>query len=215
MPVHSLAHAPLSADAVRELLAMPSLPAVPEEEFDEYSEEELGWAVTFLVQDAVVTRNHHVLWYEGEPLGDPESTLILTFGEAYPVNPPDPDEYGHDALVELVEKWAGLPGWTLLEQPAEAECEAVLDRAADVITAELGPPLRTLRSNDWLGMGPHLRCRVWRRGEHGVVLSPREDGGPYGYLTHLVLAVHPWPADEELPDADEECLRWVRDRIIL
>lgn len=52
-------------------------------------------------------------------------------------------------------------------------------------------------------------------GEHGVVLAPREDGGPYGYLTHLVLTVHPWPAGEELPVADEDCLRWVRDRIIL
>ncbi|MEV0580607.1 hypothetical protein [Streptomyces sp. NPDC050392] len=179
MPVHSLAHSPLSPTAVRELLAMPAMPAVPEEEFDEYSEKVLGWEYTCLVSDAVVTG------------------------------------HGHDALVELVGEWAALPGWVLLQQPDEGECEAVLDRTADVVAAELGPPLRTLRSNDWLGMGPYLRCRIWRMGEHGVVLAPREDGGPYGYLTHLVLAVHPWPAGEELPVADEDCLRWVRDRIIL
>ncbi|MDP5317048.1 hypothetical protein P8A21_32500 [Streptomyces poriferorum] len=99
--------------------------------------------------------------------------------------------------------------------PDEAECEAVLHRAADVVAAELGPPLRTLRSDGRLCLGPHLRCRIWRMGEHGVVLAPREDGGPYGYLTHLVLTVHPWPAGEELPVGDEDCLRWVRDRIIL
>ncbi|MFJ2088892.1 hypothetical protein ACIOEW_06440 [Streptomyces sp. NPDC087901] len=215
MPVHSLAHSPLSSTVVQELLAMPAMQAVPEEEFDEYSERELGWAYTDLVCDAVLTRHHHVLWYEGTPLGDAECTLVLTFGEAYPVNPPDPDEYGHDSLVELVEDWAGLPGWVLLDTPSEAECDAVLDRAADVLAAELGPPLRTLRSDGWLSLGPHLQCRIWRMGEHGVVLAPREDGGPYGYLTHLVLTVHPWPAGEELPVADEDCLRWVRDRIIL
>lgn len=194
---------------------MPAMSAVPEEEFDAYSENVLGWEYTDLVQDAVLTGHHHVLWYEGAPLGDPECTLVLTFGEAYPVDPPDRDDYGHDALVGLVEEWAGLPGWVHADTPAEAECEAVLDRAADVVAAELGPPLRTLRANDRISMGPHLRCRIWRMGEHGVVLAPREDGGPYGYLTHLTLTVHPWPAGEELPVADEDCLGWVRDRIIL
>lgn len=194
---------------------MPAMSAVPEEEFDAYSENVLGWEYTDLVQDAVLTGHHHVLWYEGVPLGDPECTLVLTFGEAYPVDPPDRDDYGHDALVGLVEEWAGLPGWVHADTPAETECEAVLDRAADVVAAELGPPLRTLRANDRLSMGPHLRCRIWRMGEHGVVLAPREDGGPYGYLTHLTLTVHPWPAGEELPVADEDCLGWVRDRIIL
>ncbi|ROQ70681.1 hypothetical protein EDD93_5205 [Streptomyces sp. 840.1] len=215
MPVHSLAHSPLSAASVRELLAMPAMPPVPEEEFYEYTEAELGWEFTDLVCDAVLTRHHHVLWYEGAPLGDPEATLILTFGEAYPVEPPDPDEYGRDALVELIGDWAALPGWELLEEPALAECEAVLDRAAEVVVAELGPPLRTLRADDRLGLGPHLWCRIWRMGEHGVVLAPREDGGPYGYLTHLTLTVHPWPAGEELPAGDEDCLRLVRDRIVL
>ncbi|MHC3814739.1 hypothetical protein [Streptomyces sp. DT9] len=215
MPVHALAHSPLSPASVRELLAMPGMPPVPDEEFDEYSETELGWEYTDLVCDAVTTRHHHVLWYEGAPLGDPDSTLILTFGEAYPVNPPDPDAYGHDSLVKLIGEWAALPGWVLLEEPAEAECEAVLDRAADVVSAELGPPLRTLRADDWLGLGPHLMCRIWRMGEHGVVLAPREDGGPYGYLTHLTLTVRPWPAGEELPAGDEDRLRLVRDRIIL
>lgn len=38
---------------------------------------------------------------------------------------------------------------------------------------------------------------------------------PYTYLTHLTLTVHPWPADEELPVGNKDCLRVMRDRITL
>jgi hypothetical protein len=50
-------------------------------------------------------------------------------------------------------------------------------------------------------------------GNHGVVLGPCPDNGPYGYLTMGVLAVHPWPVDEALPSHELDLSHWIRVRV--
>ncbi|MER6997026.1 hypothetical protein [Streptomyces sp. NPDC000410] len=213
MTVKALAASTLTTTAVRELLALPTMAPVPDEEFLDHSSKVLGWDFTDLVCEAERTRHGHVLSYDADnPLGNEKATFNLVFAQAYPY---DPDGLNNvEWLTGDVRAWADELGWRFRADPTLDDCEAVLAEAAGTVSEVLGrPPERTLRTDESFSMGPFALCRIWRSGEHAVVVSPLEDHGPYGYLTHFVLVLTPCPADEELP-ADETALRdWVVGRI--
>lgn len=213
MTVKALAHSPLTTEAVRELLEIPESPPVPDDDFIAHSEKVLGWGFTDLVCDADLTRHGHVLSYDVDnPLGNPEAAFHLVFGEAYPYRPDMPDEA--ESLTDDVRTWAETPGWHFRTDPGLDGCEAVLAEAAQTVSAVLGcPPQQTVRTDDHFSMGPHALCRIWRTSGHAVVLTPLADEGPYGYLTHLALALLPCPAEEELPADDTALKNWVLKRI--
>jgi hypothetical protein len=205
-----MANLPLTPAAVRELMSLPMMEPVPADRMDEVAEG-LGWESTDLVCEAERTRSGHVLWTSDyfASLGNPESTFVLTFANSYPQ---DGDGQIHDPLVDLMQEWGNQPGWRLVTAPTMAECEAVFAEAVSVVTAELGPPLRTVRDSDHcLATDPPYT--IWRWGNHGLVVGPVPDNGPYGYLTMGVLVLHPWSADEALPEDDLDLAHWIRDRI--
>ncbi|MFJ8076857.1 hypothetical protein ACIQ7Q_23675 [Streptomyces sp. NPDC096176] len=213
MAVKALAHSPLTTAAVRELLEIPTLPPVPDDDFIAHSEKVLGWGFTDLVCDADLTRHGHVLSYDVDnPLGDPAATLCLVFGEAYPYQPDMPDD--EQSLTDNVRAWAETPGWRFCTDPGLDGCETVLAEAALSVSEVLGcPPQRTVRTDNQFSLGPHALCRIWCTGDHAVVLGPQADEGPYGYLTHFALVLIPWPSEEELPADDAALGVWVRERI--
>ncbi|MFF8844274.1 hypothetical protein ACF08N_16395 [Streptomyces sp. NPDC015127] len=178
MAVKALAHSPLTAAAVRELLELPALPPVPDDAFIAHSEEVLGWRFTDLVCDADLTRHGHVLSYDVDnPLGDPEARFNLVFGEAYPYQPDMPDDV--QSLTDDVRAWAETPGWRFRTDPGPDDCEAVLAEAALSVSEVLGcPPRRTVRTDSQFSLGPHTLCRIWRAGDHVVVLSPFRTTAP-------------------------------------
>lgn len=213
MTVTALAHSPLTAAAVRDLLEIPRAAPVPDDDFVEHSETALGWGITDLVCDADLTRHGHVLSYDvWNPLGDPNATFHLVFAEACPHRAGMPDDTR--SLTDDVRAWAETPGWRFLAGPSDDQCEAVLAEAARTVSEVLGcRPRRTVRTDDRFGMGPHALCRIWRTGDHAAVLGPLADEGAYGYLTHLLLALVPCPSEEELPRDDSALIDWIHKRI--
>ncbi|MGW2013975.1 hypothetical protein [Streptomyces sp. NPDC001927] len=213
MTVNALATSALTAAAVRDLLALPAMTPVPDEEFLDHSSDVLGWTFTHLVCDAERTPHDHVLSYTADnPLGDRTATFNLVFAEAYPHDPEG--EENVKWLTGDVRGWADELGWSFRTDATLDTCESVLAEAAEAMSEVLGSgPVRTLRTDGSFSMGPYALCRIWRTDEHAVVVSPLEDHGPYGYLTHFVLALTPCPADEELPADDDGLRTWVVDRI--
>ncbi|MDT9690092.1 hypothetical protein Q5762_17460 [Streptomyces sp. P9(2023)] len=211
--VKALATSTLTAEAIRDLLALPTMAPVPDDRILDHGTDVLGWGFTQLVCDAERTRHDHVLSYNVDnPMGDGTATLNLVFAEACPY---DPDgENNVDWLTGDVRGWADELGWTFRTDVPLDTCESELAEASATVSEVLGhPPVRTVRTDDWFGMGPFALCRIWRTGDHAVVVSPLADHGPYGYLTHFVLVLTPCPADEELPADDAALRKWVVDRI--
>lgn len=213
MIVKALAASTLTAPAVRDLLALPVMAPVPDDDFLDHSADALGWEFTTLVCDADRTRNGHVLSYdEDNPLGSETATFNLVFAEAYPYDPEE--EANVRWLTDDVRGWADELGWRFSTDATPDICETLLAEASATVSGVLGgEPARTVRSDGQFSMGPFALCRIWRTGTHAVVVTPLQDHGPYGYLTHFVLVLTPCPAGEELP-ADDAALRaWVLDRI--
>lgn len=207
IPVHALAHRPLTADAVAEFVALPAVPDIPDD--GDAVDAELrrrGWSGQHeLVCDSFLTGHGHVLCTDGlNPFGQPDARRFLVFEELYPV---DPDDEGLDNerwLYGLMDAWQELPGWSGRRSCTDQDCEAVLDGAARAVTEHLGTgPERTVPSSQTLVMGPALTHRVWRTPTHALILGPAPDNGPYGYLTHLQLSCTPLGCGPELPPADD------------
>ncbi|GGS75615.1 hypothetical protein GCM10010222_15860 [Streptomyces tanashiensis] len=209
VPVHALAHRPLTTEAVAELVALPAVPSVPDD-FDAVDKEVRlrGWAweEDGLVCESFRTAHGHVLCTDVvSPFGCGEARTFLVFGEVYPVDPHDEDMTNAAWLYGLVDHWQEQPGWTGSRPSTVEECEAVLAGAARVVAEHLGTaPERTVLSSDTLVTGPPLTHRVWRTATHALVLGPAADNGPYGYLTHLQLSSTPLSCGPELPPAEDE-----------
>ncbi|MCT4352390.1 hypothetical protein M5362_04485 [Streptomyces sp. Je 1-79] len=213
MIVKALAASTLTAPAVRDLLALPAMAPVADEAFLDHGSSVLGWEFTMLVCDAERTRHGHVLSYdEDNPVGSRSATFNLVFAEAYPYDPEA--EANVRGLTDDVRGWADELGGRFSTDPAPDTCETLLAEASATVSGVLGSePVRTVRSDGRFSLGPFALCRIWRTDAHAVVLTPLQDHGPYGYLTHFVLVLTPCHADEELP-ADDTALRaWVLDRI--
>ncbi|MET7621926.1 hypothetical protein [Streptomyces sp. NPDC005408] len=208
VPVHALAHRPLTAAAVAELLDLPTAPPVAED-FDALDSElrrrGCGWEHE-LVADSFRTGSAHVLCTDGpSPFGTPEARHFLVFGELYPVDPDDEDLDNGPWLYELMADWQQQPGWTGHRPATVQDCETVLAQAAQTVTEHLGAaPERTILSDAAVVTGPSLTHRVWRTPTHALVVGPAADNGPYGYLTHLQLSYTPLTCGPELPPADDE-----------
>lgn len=143
LPVHALAHRPLSAAAVAELLELPAAPHVPEN-FEAVDAEvrRRGWRWEHeLLCDSFGTGHGHVLCTDGmSPFGREAARTFLVFGELYPV---DPDDEGMDNaswLHGVLDDWQAQPGWSGHEPCTDQDCEAVLEQAAQAVTHHLGTP---------------------------------------------------------------------------
>ncbi|MFE5592602.1 hypothetical protein [Streptomyces sp. NPDC056549] len=208
VPVHALAHRPLTTGAVAELVALPAVPPVPDDSDAVDAEVGLrGWVwEDSLVCESYRTGHGHVLCTDVvSPFGSPEARTFLVFGEVYPVDPHDEDMANASWLYGLMDHWREQPGWTGSRPSTVDACEAVLAEAARAVTEHLGtPPERTTRSAESLVTGPTLTHRVWRTATHALVLGPAADNGPYGYLTHLQLSCTPLDCAPGLPPAGDE-----------
>lgn len=216
-PVHALAHRPLTAEDVAELVGLPTEPKVPEEDEEEVVARR-GWSWEHgLVCDALRTGGGHVLCSESYvPFGDPGTRTFLVFGEVYPVDPADPEMRNAPWLSGLLDDWGRQPGWTGIRPATTEDCERVLADAADAVTAHLGrAPERTVVSDAAVVTGPAMVHRVWRTSTHALVLGPCADNGPYGFLTHLQLSCTPLACGPELPPAsDTDALeKWITAHI--
>ncbi|WP_245727813.1 hypothetical protein [Streptomyces vietnamensis] len=208
VPVHALAHRPLTTEAVAELVALPAVPPVPDDVDAVEAEVRLrGWHwEDALVCESFRTAHGHVLCTDVvSPFGCPEARTFLVFGEVYPVDPHDEDMANASWLYGLVDRWQEQPGWSGSRPSTVEACEAVLARAARAVTDHLGtPPERTVLSAESLVTGPPLTHRIWRTATHALVLGPAADNGPYGYLTHLQLSCTPLDCGPGLPPAEDE-----------
>ncbi|MFF8995069.1 hypothetical protein ACF09H_35110 [Streptomyces sp. NPDC014983] len=207
IPVHALAHRPLTPEAVAELVALPFEAPVGEDH--DAVEEELrrrGWDREDLVCESFRTGHGHVLCSEDySPFGELEARTFLVFGQMYPVDPDDEKMVNGTWLNGYMEGWERVPGWSGLRPATDQDCESVLKQAAEAVTEVLGSaPERTLVSAHTVGPGPALTHRVWRTPTHALVLGPSADEGPYGYLTHLQLSSSPLSRAPALPPADDE-----------
>lgn len=214
IPVHALAHRPLTAGAVAELVALPTAPHVPDDfESRNVEVQKRGWAWEDLVCDSFRTGYGHVLCTDGSnPFGRPEVRHFLVFGEVYPVDPDDEEVTNGEWLYELIDDWQQLPGWSGRRPCTDQDCETVLEQAAQAVTEHLGQsPERTLLSSAATVTGPALTHRIWRTPTHALVLGPASDNGPYGYLTHLQLSYTPLTCGPDLPPADDtdSLDRWI------
>ncbi|MEU4129960.1 hypothetical protein [Streptomyces wuyuanensis] len=204
IPVHALAHRPLTAAVVAEFLALPTVSALTVEAVDaEMQRRGWGWEHQ-LVCESVRTGYGHVLCTEGyEPFGRPDARRFLVFGEVYPVDPVDEDMTNGEWLYDHMDGWQQIPGWTGRRPATEQDCEAVLTHAAQAVTEHLRtPPERTVVL-DTAYPCPALTHRVWRTSTHALVLGPAADNGPYGYLTHLQLSCTPLTCGPELPSVGD------------
>ncbi|MFJ7955563.1 hypothetical protein ACIQ62_04630 [Streptomyces sp. NPDC096319] len=209
VPVRALAHRPLTPAAVAELVALPAVPPVPDDDGDAVDAETdlRGWVrEESLVCESYRTGHGHVLCTDVvSPFGCQEARTFLVFGELYPVDPHDEDMANGSWLHGLMDRWSEQPGWTGSRPSTAGACEAVLTEAARVVTEHLGTsPERTAPAADSLVTGPALTHRVWRTATHALVLGPAPDNGPYGYLTHLQLSCSPLDCAPELPPVEDE-----------
>lgn len=79
IPVHALAHRPLTAEAVAEFVALPAVPHIPDD--GDAVDEELrrrGWSRQHeLVCDSFLTGHGHVLCTDGvNPFGQPDARQL-------------------------------------------------------------------------------------------------------------------------------------------
>ncbi|WP_233415554.1 hypothetical protein [Streptomyces sp. N35] len=216
LPVHALAHRPLTPEAVAELLALPATTELRGDE--DATDAELarrGWTTDDAVFDGYMRTGHghmHCCDNPYEPFGDPEGLHLLAFGELYPVDPEDEDMTNGPWLYGQMEDWATQPGWTGLRPATVGDCEAVLAQAAQAVTEQLGAgPERTVVCDATVVTGSAMTHRIWRTATHALVLGPHADNGPYGYLTHLQLSLTPLDCGPELPPAEDEkaLTRWI------
>ncbi|WP_406263086.1 hypothetical protein OHT93_00505 [Streptomyces sp. NBC_00191] len=214
IPVHALAHRPLTAAAVAELVALPTTPHVPED-FDAVDAEtqQRGWSWEHeLVCDSFRTGHGHVLCTDGlSPFGHADARHFLVFGQLYPVDPDDENMTNGSWLYALMNDWQQQSGWSGRRPGTDQDCETVLAQAAQAVTEHLGTgPVRTILSSAAVVTGPALTHRIWRTPTHALVLGPAADNGPYGYLTHLQLSYTPLTCGPDLPPADDEdgLARW-------
>ncbi|MFC8829390.1 hypothetical protein ACFT9I_29050 [Streptomyces sp. NPDC057137] len=211
VPVHALAHRPLTVAAVAELVALPTAPLLPDNDFDTVDAElrRRGWRWEHeLVCDSYRAGHGHVLCTDGvDPFGHPDARHFLVFGELYPVDPDDESVGNGPWLYDLMDQWREQPGWSERRPATYGDCEAVLAEAARAVTEHLGTaPERTIVSSAAVVTGHAMTHRVWRTSTHALVLGPAADNGPYGYLTHLQLSYTPLACGPELPaarDADD------------
>ncbi|WP_229870623.1 type 2 periplasmic-binding domain-containing protein [Streptomyces phaeofaciens] len=214
-PVHALAHRPLTASAVAELVALPTTLDVPED--DDAVDAEMrrrGWSwEPSLVCDSFCTASGHVLCTDGiSPFGQPDARHFLVFGQLYPVDPEDDDMANGPWLYGLMDHWERQPGWSGHRPGTDQDCETVLAQAAQAVTEHLGTaPERTVPSSEAMVAGPALTQRIWRTATHALVLGPAADHGPYGYLSHLQLSYTPLTCGPDLPPPDDEdsLTRWI------
>jgi hypothetical protein len=213
--VHALAHRPLTAAAVAELVALPTVPTPPDDKALDTEMRQRGWSWEHdLVCDSVRTAHAHVLCADTYvPFGCPDARHFLVFGEVYPVDPEDEDMTNGPWLYGLMDDWQQLPGWSGRRPGTTEDCEAVLAQAAPAVTEHLGTaPERTILSAAAVvEPAPALTHRIWRTPTHALVLGPASDNGPYGYLIHLQLSYTPLTCASELPpEGDEEGLaKWI------
>lgn len=207
-PVHALAHRPLTARAVAELVGLPTVSHVSDEfEAVDAEARRRGWSwEEHLVCESFRTADQHVLCSDSAgPFGDPDARAFLVFGELYPVDPHDEKMANGSWLYGLMDRWQEQPGWSGRRPCTDQDCETVLTEAAQAVTAHLGaPPERTVSSSSALAAGPPLTHRVWRTPTHALILGPAPDNGPYGYLTHLQLSCTPLTCGPDLPAAGDE-----------
>ncbi|WKE67858.1 hypothetical protein [Streptomyces sp. WP-1] len=215
IPVHALAHRPLTVEAVAELVALPYVS--PVDEGDEAAvEAELrrrGRQSEDLVCESFRTGHGHVLCSDAfSPFGELKARAFLVFGELYPVGPDDEGMVNGTWLNGYMEGWEQLPGWRGLRPATGQDCETVLARAAGVVAEVIGAaPERALVSAHTTGPGPALTHRVWRTPAHALILGPRADEGPYGYLTHLQLSSTPLTCASDLSAATTRESRAIRE----
>ncbi|MFB8040830.1 hypothetical protein ACFC8F_05955 [Streptomyces hydrogenans] len=211
--VHALAHKSLTVSAVADFIGCPFEPRVPEQDVEEVVERR-GWSWEHsLVCDSLVTHHGLVLCSESYvPFGFPDARHLLVFGEVYPIDENDDEMRNGPWLFPIVDGWQKQPGWTGKRPATVDDCESVLTRAAQAVTAYLGStPERTIVSDATTVTGPAMTHRIWRTPTHALVLGPHADNGPYGYLTHLQLSLTPLACAPDLPPAhDTDALnRWI------
>ncbi|MCA6091071.1 hypothetical protein LE181_02655 [Streptomyces sp. SCA3-4] len=213
-PVHALAHRPLTAGAVAELVGLPaashvsdSFDAVDAVDAVDAEVQRRGWDWEHsLVCESFRTADQHVLCSDSDnPFGDPDARTFLVFGELYPVDPHDESMANGSWLYGLMDRWQEQPGWSGRRPCTIQDCEAVLAQAAQAVTEHLGaPPERTISSSATVVTGPALTHRIWRTSTHALILGPAADNGPYGYLTHVQLSCTPLTCGPDLPSTDDE-----------
>jgi hypothetical protein len=217
--VHALAHKPLTADAVAEFVALPSVPHIPDDgDAVDVEVRRRGWGWQHeLVCDSFLTGHGHVLCTDGiSPFGQADARQFLVFGEVYPVDPEDDDMTKGPWLYGLMDDWQQLPGWNGRRPATVQDCEAVLERAAQAVSEHLGAaPERTVLSSETLVTGPPMTHRIWRTATHALVLGPAPDNGPYAYLNYLQLSSTPLHCGPELPPADDTdgLTKWISAHI--
>ncbi|MER6335199.1 hypothetical protein ABT298_39115 [Streptomyces sp. NPDC001034] len=142
IPVHVLAHRPLTPEAVAELVALPFEAPVGEDR--DAVEEELrrrGWDREDLVCESFRTGHGHVLCSEDySPFGELEARTFLVFGQMYPVDPDDEKMVNGTWLNGYMEGWERVPGWSGLRPATDQDCESVLKQAAGAVTEVLDRP---------------------------------------------------------------------------
>ncbi|MEX2981249.1 hypothetical protein [Streptomyces sp. C36] len=218
-PVHALAHRPLTAGAVAELVDLPAASHVSDDfEAVEAEVQRRGWCwEESLVCESFRTADQHVLCSDyASPFGNPDARTFLVFGELYPVDPHDERLANESWLYGLMDRWQELPGWSGRRPATDQDCEAVLTQAAQAVTEHLGaPPERTFSSSATVVAGPELTHRIWRTPTHALILGQTSDNGPYGYLTHLQLSFTPLTCGPDLPSADDEdgLVDWINAHI--
>ncbi|MGN9793027.1 hypothetical protein ACTMTU_18270 [Streptomyces sp. OZ13] len=213
--VHALAHRPLTAAAVAELVALPAVPTPADDEALDAEMRQRGWSWEHeLVCDSIRTSHAHVLCTDTYvPFGHPDARHFLVFGELYPVDAEDENMTNGPWLYRLMDRWQQLPGWNGRRPCTTEDCEAILAQATQAVTEHVGTaPERTILSAAAvLESAPALTHRVWRTPTHALVLGPASDNGPYGYLTHLQLSYTPLTCASELPpEGDDDGLaKWI------
>lgn len=210
-PVHALAHRPLTAEAVAELVALPTAPHIPDD--GDAIDAELrrrgwGWEPELVCGSLRTGHGHgHILCTDGlSPFGRPDARHFLVFGEPYPHDPDDERMTNGPWLYDIMDDWQRQPGWSGRRPCTDQDCESVLAQAEQAVAQHLGTaPERTILSAEAVVTGTPLTHRVWRTPTHALVLGPAADNGPYGYLTHLQLSCTPLSRGPDLlPPADDE-----------
>ncbi|WP_251021004.1 hypothetical protein [Streptomyces sp. ISL-98] len=147
IPVHALAHRLLTAEAVAELVALPTAPQACDDDAIDAEMQQRGWSWEHeLVCDSIRTGFGHVLCTDGlVPFGHPDARHFLVFGELYPVDPYDERMVNGPWLYGLMEDWQQQPGWSGRRPATDQDCQNVLAQAAQAVTEHLRTaPERTI-----------------------------------------------------------------------
>ncbi|OIK28288.1 hypothetical protein [Streptomyces malaysiense] len=143
IPVPALTHRPLTAEAVAELVALPYVPPVDEDD-EAAVEAELrrrDWWWEDLVRDSFRTGHGHVPCSDAfSPFGELRARAFLVFGGMYPVDPEDESMADGTWLNGYMEGWERLSGRRGLRPATDRDREAVLAEAAGAVTEVLDAP---------------------------------------------------------------------------